>query len=223
MVFGVSRFKDRVAVIAGAEHPLGTSLVRRMAAFGATVVAIGQDEAQLYGLARELTGRVEPLALAPGRRDVLALLYDAWGDEPLDIYVDVMPLCTGTDLPDPAERFARSAGVAAALVRGIRQARAFAVMAVPLADTGAPPPEQARSAGYGAMMRRLSADCRPGRMVGLGLPGASDPWTDAACLSAGDAILALCHPVTRGLAGGQLLHWEPEATGTRRDSMGHEA
>ena len=42
-MFGVAKFKDQIVVIAGAEHPVGVSLVRRFAGFGAQVVAIGSD------------------------------------------------------------------------------------------------------------------------------------------------------------------------------------
>lgn len=208
-VFGVSRFRDKVAVIAGAEHPLATSLAQRLAEFGTTVVAIGASEERLQTLARARPERIEPLALRPGRRDVFALLQEAWDEEPVDIFMDLMPLCVTMETT-ASHAFAQSAGIAAALARGIRNGQARAVVAVPAGGGDSAPEEQARAAGYEALVRRLAAETAPARFLGLRLPVTQD-WPVADCLSAGDAMMMLCHPVSRGLAAGSILDWAAEA------------
>ncbi len=207
-MFGVSRFRDKVAVIAGAEHPLGAALTHRLAAFGATVVAMGRSDDQLMALASPFPARIEPLALRPGRRDVLALLQEAWDDTPLDLYVDLTPLCIEAE-PGPSHAFARSAGLASALARGIAGGAARAVIAVPAVQADSAPDDQARAAGYAALVRRFAAETAPARFLGLRLP-TQPTWDAAACLSAGDAILMLCHPVSRGLQGGHVIDWAPD-------------
>lgn len=213
-MFGVSRFKDRIAVISGGEHPLGGSLARRLASFGATVVVVGRDDQRLRDLARHAPDRIEPLALRPGRRDVLMLLREAWGDQPLDLYVDLTGLCPFGDqgAGEGLEfGFGLSAGIGAALVEGIRTGRADCVMAVPSTARGTPDTveTQARAAGFGALVRLFAGDVLPGRFLGLGLPAGRHDWTEACLLSAGDMVLMMCHPVSRGLVTGSVLEWSP--------------
>ncbi len=208
-MFGVSRFNDKVAVVAGAEHPLGTSCVRRLARFGALVVAIGRNEAALLALAQDNPGRIEPLALRSGRRDILSLLQEAWADEPLDLYIDVMPLCSEDSARDD---LARSAGVGSALVPALRLARGAAVMAIPVSTQSALPAAEAREAGYKALLKRFDQSARPARFMGLAMHTDRTDWDAATCLSAGDAALMLCHPISRGLRGGHCVAWAPRDT-----------
>jgi len=207
-VFGVSRFKDKVAVVAGAEHALGAALCQRLAGFGAVVVALGWDGEGLHHLAKLAPTRIEPLTLRNGRRDVYQLLQEAWASEPIDLYIDAAPLCPEDAKSAPRPDFLRSAGVAAALAAGLRAGAARAVIAVPEAPHHPPrPEEQARTAGYGVLVERFNTDCAPARFMGLRVPGPPFDWTDAACVSAGDAILMLCHPVSRGLRSGVVIDW----------------
>ena len=204
-MFGVSRFNNRIVVIAGAEHPLGAAMARRLAGFGATVIAVGRDDVALRDLARDRPDRIEPLALRPGRRDVLGLLRDAWGGQPVDVYLDVMSLCSATtDAQDYG--FGQSAGVAAALVEAIRAGPGYCAMAVP--EGGAGPDGLARAAGFKALVQKFAQKAPPGRFVGLRLPVSPFDWTEQRLLSAGDALLLLCHPLSRGLANGSVLHWD---------------
>lgn len=199
--------------MAGAEHPLGTALCKRLAGFGATVIAIGQDGVALRDLARTAPSTIEPLALRPGKRNVLTLLHEAWANQPVHIFVDLMALCPPDDSGAAVVRdygFGHSAGVAAALVGGIRAGRALCTMAVPRASGDPDPEAQARSAGFSALVRRFSTEATPGRFLGLGLPVDSFDWTAARIMSAGDTILMMCHPVSRGLANGSVLEWGAE-------------
>ena len=197
-LFGVAHFRGKVAFVAGAEHPLGVVLSRRLAGFGATVVALGSDERRLMALAETVPGRIEPLALRPGRRDVLELLQQAWAADPLDILIDVMPVTAGSS-------FSRSAGLAAAMAAGLRAAGGRAVMAIPLLPETASPDLQGLSAGYRALLRRFAEKGLPARFIGLGLPGPEHRWTGRAAMSAADAALMLCHPVSRALRPGSVV------------------
>ena len=197
--------------MSGAEHPLGVSLCGRLAEFGALVIAVGHDDQALQDLARKQPERIEHLVLRPGRRDVLGLLRDAWGGQPVDLFADLIGLMPQRETPgdQPARRgFAQSAGVAAALAEGIRAGKAFCTLAIPQADGEPTPDQQARSAGCTALARSFSKDVSPGRLLGLRLPEMPFDWTDARLISAGDTILMMCHPVSRGLANGSVLEWQ---------------
>lgn len=207
-MFGVSHFKNKVVVIAGAEHPLAASLCRRMAGFGALVVAIGQSPDTLIALARHDPRRIETLALGSGRGDMLELLRASWGEEPLNYYADFWPLN-----PDPAaDGFARSAGLAVALMGGVRAGQALSVMAVPGAGAGPEPKLKGVDTivGYEALLKRLADRARPGRFVGMRLPVALGEMSEEDCVSAGDIVLTLFHPVSRGLKNGSIVDWVPQ-------------
>ncbi|MFZ7090658.1 hypothetical protein [Primorskyibacter sp. 2E233] len=206
-MFSVSRFKDKVAVVAGAEHPLGVSLVRRLAGFGATVVAIGSDEGHLRALAAERPKRIEPLPLQIGGRDVLRLLQEAWADEPLDMYIDIFPLCEAMALAETRDVFSRSASLAAAFAPGIRAGRAQAILTFPQEGVGPADDRDARAAGFAAMVRHFDDKTAPGRFLGVAMLEQGCDWTGADCLSAGDAILMLCHPISRGVRPGSMVEW----------------
>jgi hypothetical protein len=160
---------------------------------------MGADGDRLQALAGQMRGRVEPLAFGRQPDAVLAALEAAWGAEPVDVFIDVMPLCAVPAASDASDGIARSAKLARALLSGLRAGPAMAVMAIPHPPCG----------GYAALLARLDTRSRPGRVTGLGLPVGNDRWSRAGCLSAGDAVLALCHPVTRGIAGGQVIAWRP--------------
>ncbi len=203
-MFGAGYFKGKVVAIMGAEHPLGSSLALRFSGFGATVIAIGEDEESLHGLARTNPEQIEPLALRSGRADVLGLLRDAWGDEPLDCYIDTSPISAERQKLQAPDIFAKSAGTAAALVRGIRNGQARAVLAMPAVSSASSPTETARHAGYTALVRQFGKECMPGRFCGAEVPGDLE-WSSEQCLSIGDAIMMLVHPVSRAVAQGTVI------------------
>ncbi|WP_425100621.1 hypothetical protein [Tropicibacter sp. S64] len=205
-LFSVSRFKDKVAIVAGGELPLAQSLVRRLAEFGATVVALGDDAEILWRLARQYPGAVQTLTLGRGWREVLRLLQEAWAEEPIDLYIDLLPLAESHSLSETRDVFSRSAALASALLPGMRAGQAQAVLCFPQARAGAPN-RGTRAAGYAGLVRHFNENCLPGRFLGLNFNDADCAWTDADCLSAGDAILMLCHPVSRGVQPGTVLAW----------------
>jgi NAD(P)-dependent dehydrogenase (short-subunit alcohol dehydrogenase family) len=215
LVFGVSRFKDRITVIAGAEHPLGAALARCLAGFGALVIAVGRDDAALRDLARDRPDRIEPLALRPGRRDVLSILREAWGGQPIDLYMDFMALC-GAQRDRGDYGFAQSAGVAAALVEGMRAGPGLCAMSVPDPGANAGAEDLARAAGFEALVQKFAGEVAPGRILGMRLPVSPFDWTEHRLFSAGDAALVLCHPVSRGFANGSVMRWNGD------DGMGKE-
>ncbi|WP_121633731.1 hypothetical protein [Tropicibacter alexandrii] len=206
-MFGVSRFKGKVILIAGAEHPVGASLSERLARFGARVVAVGWSDVALLDLAARSPSRIETLALSQGRRDVLELLRDAWGEEPLHGYIDLMPILESDRNLSARNAFDQSAGLARAMTLGLRAGHARAVMAIPQASGQAPEAEP-HGAGHVALMQRIAEDIRPARLVGLSLPGPGFDWTEKACVSAGDTILTLSHDVSRGIRAGTVVDWD---------------
>ncbi|MFW2543991.1 hypothetical protein ACN2XU_15255 [Primorskyibacter sp. 2E107] len=202
----MSRFKDRIAVIAGADHPLGASLVRRLAGFGATVVALGSDEEAMLELAREFPGAVEPLVLRRGWREVVRRLQQAWEDEPVHLYIDLFPLGEAQSLSATRDLMQKSAALAAAFATGLRSGEARAVLGFAQGQSGAPN-RGTRAAGYAGLVRHLDKACRPGRFLGLSLDDRTCSWTPDQCLSAGDTLLMLCHPVSRGVMPGTVVAW----------------
>lgn len=205
-MLGVSRFRNKVAVIAGAEHPIGAAMAARLAGFGATVIALGRDETKLRALATPNPKQIEPLALHAGWRDILPLLQEAWADQHIDIYVDIMPLMQVDTSLDASDGFAFSAGLAASLRRGLRAGKALSVLVVPGSnplDTARPAPDS-----YRALLQRFTKNNTMVRMVGVRMPRGKESWTRSEALSAGDTILMLCHPVSRGVKGGTVIDWD---------------
>ena len=204
--------KEKLRWSPGAEHPLGVSLCQRLAGFGATVVAVGRSDETLMALARQAPRRIEPLVLRSGRRDVMDLLRESWADEPLDFYADLLPLAPDISEKIPHDLFALSAGMSAALLRGVRNGGALCVLAIPVpaAEGASAPEDHAKAAGYTAMLKRFANQGVPGRHVGLRVLSRSRSWTPAQCISAGDMMLTLFHPVSRGVRNGSVIDWSPE-------------
>ncbi len=194
-------------MIAGAEHPLGRSLAKRLAGFGASVIALGRHDAPLMRLAAEFPERIEPLALPLGRKDLLPLLKEAWGDEPIHFFIDMLALYPFKAREPVSVALGRSAGVFSALSGGLRAGSAQAVMLLPKIADSDSPERQANAAGYEAFLVRVAAACPPGRMTGLRLPCDPKFWTERRCVSAGDVVLMLCHPISRGLKPASVLDW----------------
>ncbi len=203
-MLGVSRFQNKVAVIAGAEHPLGAALCTRLAGFGATVVAIGVDDLALRALASRHPSKIEPLAMHSGWRDILRLLKEAWESQPIHIYIDVLPLMEAAVDTENSDAFARSTGLTAALKEGMLAGRTLGVMAVPK------PQDRSLRTGYEALLQRFSNENKPVRMLGVGLPQGNQDWSSQRLVSATDTILMLCHPVSRGVKSGMVIDWALE-------------
>ncbi|WP_136441573.1 hypothetical protein [Pacificoceanicola onchidii] len=204
----MSRFKGQTVFVAGVEHPLGASLTRRLVGFGANVVALGEEEEALWRLAQRCNGSVETLGLGRGWRDVLRILQDCWADEPVHLFVDLFPMAEATSMAETRDVFSRSAALAAALVHGMRAGEARAVLCFPAAQGGTPN-RGTRAASYAGMVGHFGKECAPGRFHGLKIEDAGNNWSDAALVSAGDAVLMLCHPISRGVKSGTVLNWAP--------------
>ena len=103
-----------------------------------------------------------------------------------------------------------------ALTPGLRAGRGRAVLALPGAG------KRALAAALAALLKDRDAALAPARLHGLRLPAGTGGWTEARCMSSGDLMLALTHPVTRGLAGGRVLSERAETgtTGKERDGDG---
>ncbi|MGH1414492.1 MAG: hypothetical protein ACRBB0_13440 [Pelagimonas sp.] len=204
----MSRFQNKVAVVVGAEHPLGAALCKRLAGFGATVVAIGHDDTGLRGVAKHDPARIEPLALHSGWRDILRLLSEAWADQPIHIYIDVMALSSDVSSGVLSEAFACSTGLTAALRSGLEAGKALGVVAVPT-DVDTTKVHGPKSS-YRALLKRFSNGADPIRMLGVGLPGRDHHWAPQGLVSATDTVLMLCHPVSRGVKSGMVIDWTPD-------------
>lgn len=196
---------------AGACHPLGRAVVRRLAAFGAIVVAVDADERGLLDLARAQPDRIEPLALDPRCSARWADIAAAWGDEPLHLFLDLSLLA-----PDAARRMSRALAdleaLATALEAGMRRGEARGVIALPVAGAGAGRAEVALASAARAVLADLAAWARPARLTAVALHPAG-PWDSARLTALGDAVLMLCHPVSRALAPGTVLACDAGTTG----------
>ncbi|MBS0122794.1 hypothetical protein [Thetidibacter halocola] len=197
---------EPVAVIGGAEHPVGRCLLERLVARGLRGVAIGADEECLMNIARAVGPMVDTLGLRPGRGALFTHLREAWGAMPVTVYVDLMALAE-TPEAQGSERIARAAALAAALGQGIRAGSARGVIAVPRIEGSDAAPRS-----FEGLVRQLDSDLRPGRMLGLSFPPHPD-WTGAEIDSAADAILSLSENASRGLKGGVILSWNPQEAG----------
>lgn len=201
-VFGVSAFDGRVVVVAGACHPLGRSLVRRLAGYGADVIAIDCDAEALRSLAQLDPVHIEALSLPLDDPDARAILMETWAHEPLFAMFDLSPLACdpGQNLGAP---IAAVSGLADALCAGLAAGRGRAILALPDAQQA---PDFARaSAAFGAMVPELDAMLHPARLHGVRLKTGTRDWTEQQLTSSGDLVLALCHPVSRALVGGHVL------------------
>ena len=203
----LSHFKDKTAVVLGAEHPLGAALVARLATFGAQVIAIAGSEAARPPLAAAAACRVVPLVLPYDQTANLEWLRDVSAETALHVYIDLTAVVPATAIVPRDVAFARSARVGAIVAAPLRRGAGRAVIGLPELPPDAPPGVSARQAGFAALLQGFAAGAAPARWLGLTLPGLPLGWGAADLTSAGDLVLMLCHPASRGLAGGQRLTW----------------
>ncbi len=86
-----------VILIGAAQNP-GPELAKAFAASGAKVIAIDEDERQLDHLAAADPSRIDVLWADGFKADTLQVLKDAWGSEPIDLVVNLMPLRQRADI-----------------------------------------------------------------------------------------------------------------------------
>ncbi|MBV2360746.1 hypothetical protein KUH32_13240 [Thalassococcus sp. CAU 1522] len=181
--------------------------MQRLSTFGAAVVALGVRSAPLEALAHEMPNRVETLTLDSKPRTLFGVLSESWAANPLHIYLDLMPLIATAEASDPAPDIERSAHLAAALHDGLGSGRALGGFIFEAVDPLAPTLTVARGAGFAGLSSQIGKRARPARIAGLRLSPVAD-WDRKALLSAGDAALMLCHPVSRGVAPGAVIDWQ---------------
>lgn len=211
-LFGVSAFTGKVVLVSGAGHPLGRALVRRLASFGATVVAIDTEAKAMHGLAAQSPDRIETLALDLAQPEACMILGESWGVEPLHLVYDFSALVGRNDgIGRVAER---SEGLLSSIAQGLRVGMGRAIVGLPGDDDGAV------SGMLAAMVRQWNATLVPAKLHGVIIPGATKHWTAARCTSSGDLMLALSHPVTRALAGGGVMKDTSWAEVTGKDEDG---
>ena len=79
-------------LILSACQPPGAEIAQAFATLGAKVIVMGGQAARLAEIAALAPDQIEPLFIKGGQVEALRLLRDAWGAEPLDLVVNLMPL-----------------------------------------------------------------------------------------------------------------------------------
>ncbi len=90
----------RVAVIVAACQSPGPKLAQALAGDGARVVVIDREAKKLEALARLAPRLIEPLVVDRCHRETLDLIRDTWGDTPLHLLVNLMPLQRGVEISE---------------------------------------------------------------------------------------------------------------------------
>ncbi len=83
---------DRTFLILSACQPPGPQIAGAFAATGARVIVMGGDAKGLAQIAVQDPDQIETLFVQGGQIEALRLLGKAWGNEPLDLVVNLMPL-----------------------------------------------------------------------------------------------------------------------------------
>ncbi|MGJ8625319.1 MAG: hypothetical protein ACSHXB_00050 [Sulfitobacter sp.] len=87
----VSSSAATILVLSACQHP-GSQIAQAFADTDARVIVMGGDAAGLAQIAAGSPERIEPLFIQGGQIEGLRLLDRAWGKEPVDLVVNLMPL-----------------------------------------------------------------------------------------------------------------------------------
>lgn len=118
---------EPVVLILGACQQPGAAIARALAKSGARVILIDGDSKALTKIAASDPDNIETLTLPKLQSDMTHLLRDAWGAEPLDMVVNLMPLA----FPDAiAEQMRTLSAIFRATARGLVAARGSIVSLV---------------------------------------------------------------------------------------------
>jgi len=82
----------RTVLILSACQPPGPQIAQAFADAGARVIVMGGDAQGLARIAQAAPDRIEPLFIKGGQIEALRLLDTAWGEEPIDLVINLMPL-----------------------------------------------------------------------------------------------------------------------------------
>lgn len=116
-----------VLILAACQRP-GASIARAFAKAGMRVILIDGDSKGLTKIASIDPDQIETLTLPKFQSDMTHLLRDAWGAEPLDMVVNLMPLA----FPDAiAEQMRTLTAILRTTVRGLVAAKGSIVSVVP--------------------------------------------------------------------------------------------
>lgn len=181
-------FLGKTVFVAGAGHPLGRSLCRRLSELGAQVIALDRSDVALAGLAPGAAHRIEPLIIDLADRASARSLREGWGEEPVDALFDLLPL---SQPPDAV------LGLFRALGPGLRAGHGRAVSLFPETADPATPLRVFRAAGWRAFLDALPLKDARHRVLGLPENG---PLTAADVTRLGDLSLMLCHPAADAMA-----------------------
>lgn len=87
----ISRSACTILVLSACQTP-GAEIAQAFAETGAHVIVMGGDAQGLGQIAAASPERIEPLFVKGGQVEALRVLADAWGAEPIDLVVNLMPL-----------------------------------------------------------------------------------------------------------------------------------
>lgn len=79
-------------MVLSACQPPGAEVAQAFARTGAHIIVMGGNAAGLTKIAAAAPEQIEPFFVKGGQVEALRLLGDAWGAEPLDMVVNLMPL-----------------------------------------------------------------------------------------------------------------------------------
>lgn len=111
-------------MVAAACQDPGPDLVYALAEAGARVVAMDPSEEGLAALAEDFPDRIEPLIMPLDSTEILNLLGKSWGDEPVHLLVNLLPLITPSQ---PGRDTRRTLALFRSLARGLVKGRGSVV------------------------------------------------------------------------------------------------
>ncbi len=155
------------------------------------------------GLSSHAPDRIETLAIDVGNADTCNLLKSAWGAEPIHGLFDFSWLGSGVQTGRLAEIEAHGF-LYDALAQGLVAGRAQISISLPALSKTSPIRDIAARSAVASLIQRHAEQLDQCRVLGIELPSEL-PTSDRALAEYSDALLMLCHPVSRALASGQVI------------------
>ena len=146
----------------------GAELAGAFAQAGARVIAIDEDQGLLDHLAMADPTRIDVLWAEGFRADTLQILKDDWGNEPVDLVVNLMPLRRGEDISSQLRMLSM---ILRTMIRGLIAGQGAIVSLVPRPQDNLALPAQglwgALTEGSKALGRELGAKNLRVHVVGV--------------------------------------------------------